>query len=118
MTASFNLNLLARFNRELGADFDLSRFRHVAVYDEALGRVEMHLESLTAQQVNIARERVSFDTFERIHTENSYKYTVDDFDAMAAGAGFDSAGVWTDPASYFAVGSIRKTGAVRSIHGQ
>jgi len=103
VTAAFNLNLLVRFNRELGADFDLNRFRHAALYDEALGRVEMYLESLIAQEVNIARECVSFDTFERIHTESSYKYSVAEFDAMAAKAGFDSVGVWTDPAAYFAV---------------
>jgi dimethylhistidine N-methyltransferase len=103
VTAAFNLNLLVRFNRELKADFDVKAFRHVAQYDKALGRVEMHLESLSAQEVNIAHERVSFDTFERTHTENSYKYSIDEFDAMAAGAGFDSVGAWTDPAAYFAV---------------
>jgi dimethylhistidine N-methyltransferase len=104
VTAAFNLNLLARFNRELGADFDLSAFRHVAQYDETLGRVEMHLESLSAQEVKIANERVSFDRLERIHTENSYKYNVSEFDAMAADVGFDSVGVWTDQSGYFAVG--------------
>ena len=104
VTAAFNLNLLARFNRELGADFDVRAFRHVARYDEALGRVEMHLESLSAQEVRIADARVPFERFERTHTESSYKYTRDEFDAMIAGAGFDAAGVWTDPAAYFAVG--------------
>jgi len=104
VTAAFNLNLLGRFNRELGADFDVRAFRHVARYDEALGRVEMHLESLCGQEVRIADERVPFDRFERTHTESSYKYTREEFDAMAAGAGFDSVGVWMDPAAYFAVG--------------
>jgi dimethylhistidine N-methyltransferase len=104
VTAAFNLNLLTRFNRELGADFDLSAFRHVARYDETLGRVEMHLESLSAHEVKIANECVSFDKLERIHTENSYKYNVNEFDAMAADVGFDSVGVWTDQADYFAVG--------------
>ena len=104
VTAAFNLNLLARFNRELGADFDLKAFHHVAQYDETLGRVEMHLESLSAQEVTIADERVSFDRFESIHTESSYKYSMDDFDAMAGGVGFDSVGVWTDRYGYFAVG--------------
>ncbi len=92
VTASFNLNLLARFNRELGADFDLDRFRHVAVYNEAHSRIEMHLESLAAQRVRIGNESVSFDPFERMHTESSYKYTVEGFDAMAAAAGFQPAG--------------------------
>jgi len=104
VTAAFNLNLLARFNRELGADFDVSAFRHAALYDESLGRVEMHLESLIAQEVRVASERIPFDTLERIHTESSYKYSVAEFDAMAAGAGFESVGVWTDPAAHFAVG--------------
>ena len=115
VTAAFNLNLLARFNRELGADFDLGAFRHVALYDEALGRVEMHLESLLAQEVNIAGERVSFDTFERIHTESSYKYSVAEFDAIAAEVGFDSAGVWTDPVGYFAVSLYTKRDLSRSL---
>jgi L-histidine N-alpha-methyltransferase len=104
VTAAFNLNILARFNRELGADFDLDTFRHVAFYDETRTRVEMHLESLIAQQVSIANERVSFNRFERIHTENSYKYSIEEFGAMAAGIGLKPAGVWTDPASWFAVG--------------
>jgi len=104
VTAVFNLNLLVRFNRELGADFDVSAFRHAALYDESLGRVEMHLESLIAQEITIAHEHVFFDKFERIHTESSYKYSVAEFDAMAAGVGFESVGVWTDPAAHFAVG--------------
>jgi uncharacterized SAM-dependent methyltransferase len=64
----------------------------------------MHLESLIAQEVNIGQERVSFDRFERIHTESSYKYSVDEFDAMAEGVDLESLGVWTDPANHFAVG--------------
>lgn len=104
VTAAFNLNLLARFNRELGADFNVSAFRHTALYNESLGRVEMHLESLIAQEVNIVHECVSFDTFERIHTESSYKYSVAEFDEMAEEVGFESLGAWTDPANHFAVG--------------
>jgi len=104
VTAAFNLNLLVRLNRELNADFDVKAFRHMAVYDEALGRVEMHLESLSAQEVKIADERVLFERFERMHTENSYKYTTEEFDALVAGAGFDSFGTWKDRAGYFAVG--------------
>ncbi len=111
VTASFNLNLLARFNRELGADFDLSRFRHVAVYNEAKSRIEMHLESIAAQRVRVGKESVAFDAFERMHTESSYKYTVEGFDAMAAASGFRRLEVWMDPASYFAVGLYVKDGA-------
>ena len=115
VTAAFNLNLLARFNRELGADFDVGAFRHIARYDEALSRVEMHLESLSAQEVKIANERIPFDRFEWTHTESSYKYSRDEFDAMAAGAGFDSVGVWMDPAAYFAVGLYARREFCRTV---
>jgi L-histidine Nalpha-methyltransferase len=117
VTAAFNLNLLARFNRELGADFDVRAFRHSALYDETLGRVEMHLESLSAQEVKIANERVSFDRFERIHTENAYKYSVSEFDGMAADVGLAPVGVWMDEDSYFAVGlyAFEAGGHVSSI---
>jgi L-histidine N-alpha-methyltransferase len=104
VTAAFNLNLLSRFNRELGADFDLKAFRHVALYDETLGRVEMHLESLSAQEVKIANERILFERSERIHTENSYKYSLNEFDGMAAGVGLARVGIWMDQDGYFAVG--------------
>jgi dimethylhistidine N-methyltransferase len=104
ITAAFNLNLLARFNRELKADFDLSAFRHVALYNEPLGRIELHLESATAQEVKICAESILFNKFERVHTENSYKYTIPEFNWMAARAGFEPIEIWTDPAAYFAVG--------------
>ena len=89
VTAAFNLNLLARINRELGGDFDLRRFRHYAFYNAALGRVEMHLVSLVSQTVNVGNYRFSFDAGESIHTENSYKYSIDGFRALAASAGFE-----------------------------
>jgi dimethylhistidine N-methyltransferase len=111
ITASFNLNLLARLNRELGADFDLGGFRHVARYNEAECRMEMHLESLAGQKVRIGTESVLFGPSEHMHTESSYKYTVEGFDALAARAGFRRLDVWTDPASYFAVGLYRKDAA-------
>ena len=110
VTASFNLNLLARLNRELSADFDLDRFRHVALYNKAEDRVEMHLESLARQRVRIAEESVFFDLSERLHTESSYKYTVDSFTALAAEAGLRLLDVWKDAASYFAVGLYAKDG--------
>ena len=111
ITAAFNLNLLARFNRELGADFDLNMFRHLTLYDENLGRIEMHLESLSDQEVRVASERVTFDRLERIHTENSYKYTLPQFEAMAAHVGLTPVGIWKDRKSYFAVGLYEGRGA-------
>jgi dimethylhistidine N-methyltransferase len=103
VTAQFNLNLLRRLNRELGADFDLSAWSHRAFYDADLGRVEMHLVSERAQRVTVAGARFDFRAGETIHTENSYKYTVDGFRVLASGAGFSPQACWTDPARYFAV---------------
>jgi dimethylhistidine N-methyltransferase len=103
VTAMFNLNLLGRINRELGGDFQLKRFRHKAFYDEAHGRIEMHLESLYQQVVHVAGQRFEFKPGETIHTEISCKYTVEEFRRLAAGARFHAEAVWTDPASLFAV---------------
>ena len=103
VTAAFNLNLLARINRELGGDFRLRRFRHYAFYNPALGRVEMHLVSLTAQTVNVGDYRFSFDAGESIHTENSYKYSIHGFRALARSAGFRGDKVWLDPKGLFAL---------------
>jgi dimethylhistidine N-methyltransferase len=103
VTAAFNLNLLARINRELGADFCVRDFRHVALYDEAEGRVEMHLESARDQTVRIEALglRLSFGAGERIHTENSYKYSLDELSALAADTGFEREHTWLDPAGRF-----------------
>jgi dimethylhistidine N-methyltransferase len=103
VTRDFNLNLLARINRELGADFDLSRFRHHAFYNEALGRIEMHLVSTCAQTVTIHGETFHFAEGETLHTENSYKYTVEEFQALAARAGLAADAVWTDEERLFSV---------------
>jgi L-histidine N-alpha-methyltransferase len=103
VTAAFNLNLLARINRELGADFDLRRFAHYAFYNASLGRIEMHLVSLAAQNVAIDRHRFRFDVGESVHTENSYKYSVEEFRAMALAAGFHAARVWQDARRFFAL---------------
>jgi dimethylhistidine N-methyltransferase len=103
VTAAFNLNLLARINRELGADFDLKRFAHYAFYNAAAGRIEMHLVSLHTQTVRIARHRFAFDAGESIHTENSYKYSTEGFRALAAQAGFHTRRTWTDAKSLFAL---------------
>ena len=103
VTAAFNLNVLARANRELGADFDLRRFRHVAVYDEGEGRVEMYLESTRGQTVSISALDISIDfrAGERIHTENSYKYSPAELSALAAAAGFALKRTWLDEAGRF-----------------
>lgn len=103
VTAAFNLNLLARINRELGADFDLRSWRHYAFYNAPLGRIEMHLVSLERQAVRIGRHRFGFGRGETIHTENSYKYSVEEFRALAARAGFTPRKAWIDRRGLFAL---------------
>jgi dimethylhistidine N-methyltransferase len=103
VTAAFNLNLLARINRELDGDFDLERFAHYAFYNAPLGRIEMHLVSLRSQFVRIGKHRFRFDAGESIHTENSYKYSAQDFRALAARAGFSGRKLWTDRRGLFAL---------------
>jgi dimethylhistidine N-methyltransferase len=103
ITAKFNLNLLARINRELGADFDLAAFRHQAFYNEPAGRIEMHLLSIKSQQVRVGGREIRIRAGETIHTENSYKYSVTGFQTLARGAGFDPVECWTDAARLFAV---------------
>jgi uncharacterized SAM-dependent methyltransferase len=103
VTAEFNLNLLRRINRELGGRFDLSRFRHRAVYNEEEGRVEMYLDSRCAQRVRIDRlgVEVEFAAGEAIHTENSYKYSLAEIEALAAAAGLRLEAQWLDGARRF-----------------
>lgn len=103
VTEAFNKNLLQRINQELGGDFDLSLFRHVARYNSKLGRIEMHLESCTDQLVHVDREPFWFAAGETIHTESSYKFTPDEFRAIAGDAGFDPVCMWTDTENLFAV---------------
>lgn len=103
VTAAFNRNLLVRINRELGADFDPHAFEHRAFYDEARGRIEMHLVARTAQAVWCGGERFRFAAGESIHTENSYKYTVAEFEALAVRGGWRPRQVWCDPARLFSV---------------
>jgi dimethylhistidine N-methyltransferase len=103
ITAKFNMNLLARFNDELDADFALDSFSHRALYNEDLGRVEMHLVSEKAQDVRIAGERVSFRQGETIHTESCYKYDVGGFASLASSAGLQVVTVWTDRRRLFSV---------------
>lgn len=103
VTAEFNLNLLRRINRELAADFDLDCFRHIAFYNAVAGRIEMHLESVRAQAVTVGGRTFAFAAGERIHTENSYKYSVVEFQQLAQEAGFRPQQVWIDPEQRFAV---------------
>lgn len=103
VTAAFNLNVLARINRELQADFSLRHFRHAALYDEREGRVEMHIESLRAQTVCVASLDlvVNFREGERLHTENSYKYDLAELSQLAAATGFDLTRTWLDAGERF-----------------
>lgn len=104
VTARFNKNLLARINRELGGHFDLQAFRHVALWNPEASRIEMHLESERAQEVSIDAlgMRVRFEPGERIHTENSYKYTAQMVEEILGGAGFHRERSWTDDRGLFA----------------
>ena len=103
VTAAFNLNLLQRINRELGGDFDLTLFRHIARYSKVHGRIEMHLESCTDQTVRIGDHAFDFEAGETIHTENSYKFSPYEFQALAQSAGFDHVQSWSDPEDLFGV---------------
>ncbi|MGO9005814.1 MAG: L-histidine N(alpha)-methyltransferase [Beijerinckiaceae bacterium] len=103
VTAAFNKNLLARANRELGADFDLNGFAHYALYNPVEQRVEMYLVSLQHQWVEMAGTTIGFANGEAIHTENSYKYTVEGFAKLASRAGFIPRCVWCDAANLFSI---------------
>ncbi len=103
VTAQFNLNLLARVNRELAADFDLECWRHRAIYNSDAGRIEMHLISDTDQFVHVDQHKFHFRRGEKIITEFSYKYSPEEFAALAAQAGFESVRTWTDDAHLFGV---------------
>jgi L-histidine N-alpha-methyltransferase len=107
VTARFNLNILRRMNRELGGEFDLASFRHRAFYNAVDHRIEMHLESLRAQTVRVAGRNFTFAPGETIHTENSYKYTVESFRALAESAGWRPVATWTDENGYFAVHALK-----------
>ncbi len=103
VTAQFNLNLLARANRELDADFDLKHWHHSAVYNSSEGRIEIYLVSNDDQAVHIQDRKFHFAAGERILTEYSYKYTPDSFAALAHSAGFDFQKLWTDDSRLFGV---------------
>jgi len=103
VTARFNKNLLERINRELGGTFDGATFAHVARWNDALSRIEMHLQSLTAQSVSIAGREFPFGRGETIHTENSHKYTIERFTEIAGEAGWKVQRRWQSPPPEFAL---------------
>lgn len=109
VTAAFNLNVLARLNRDLGTDFDLANFRHRACWNPSRSRIEMHLESLVPQSVTLPATAttpgatIEFAAHETIHTENSYKFTSAVVDALLASASFTTTRTWQDPDHLFAV---------------
>jgi dimethylhistidine N-methyltransferase len=103
VTAEFNLNLLAHINREIGANFDLTRWQHRAIYNSEAGRIEMYLISATDQTVRIQDRQFYFRAGEKILTEHSYKHTPEGFIALARQAGFDFLKLWTDDARLFGV---------------
>jgi dimethylhistidine N-methyltransferase len=109
VTAKFNLNLLTRINRELRGTFKLDCFEHHAFYNRERHRIEMHLGSLKRQKVKVAGECFDFRAGETIHTENSYKYSVESLGALARGVGWMPAGVWTDPDKYFSIQAFTLT---------
>jgi len=103
VTAAFNLNLLTRINRELGADFNLAAFAHRAIYNREQERVEMHLVSQARQQVKIGESEIAFSQGETILTECSYKYPLEHFAKLTSDAGFTLVRRWTDRQHYFSV---------------
>lgn len=103
VTAAFNFNLLTRINNELGGDFLMNYFAHQAFYNVFDGRIEMHLASTVKQTVRVGGAIFTFDEGETIHTECSYKYTVDEFAELARSAGFEQVSVWTDENRLFSV---------------
>ena len=107
VTANFNLNILKHINQELNTDFDLDNFSHKAIYNSDKNRVEMHLECSKKHSVNIGENVYDFESGETIHTENSYKYTIDEFHQLSAQAGFNPVKVWTDEAALFSIHYLR-----------
>jgi dimethylhistidine N-methyltransferase len=103
VTAAFNLNLLQRLRAELDAELDVDGFRHLAFYNAPLGRIEMHLVARGAQSIRVLGRRFHLVDGERIHTENSYKYSVEEFHALARRAGLAPLRVWTDSERLFSV---------------
>lgn len=103
ITAQFNLNLLKRMHDELGAEYEPNAFAHEAFYNEGMGRIEMHLVSTCNTRLVIDDKRFQFHLGDSIHTENSYKYSIEEFQQLADRAGFDVEKVWTDRKEYFSL---------------
>lgn len=103
VTAAFNLNLLARINRELAADFILESFQHKAIWNDAASQIEMHLESLVDQTVTIGTDQFRFATGETIHTENSRKFDLASLTGQMSNAGWRLQHAWQDEKRFFAV---------------
>lgn len=103
ISAAFALNLLTRINRELGADFNLNHFSYRAFYSATKGRIEMYIVSCKDQVVHLGDVEIQFQSGELLRTEYSYKYSIPQFQALAALAGFDAKQVWTDPNHLFSV---------------
>lgn len=103
ISAAFALNLLTRINRELDADFDLNQFKYSATYNQSAGRIEMYIVSLIAQTLSLDGIEIQFQSGERLRTEYSYKYSIPQFQALAALAGFRAQQVWTDPENLFSL---------------
>jgi dimethylhistidine N-methyltransferase len=110
-TAEFNLNLLTRMQRELGAQLDASQFAHQAYYNAARGRIEMHLVSRCRQAIRLGEESFRFEAGETIHTENSYKYTVQEFGRLARAAGWHLETTWSDGDGMFHVHYLSQSAA-------
>jgi dimethylhistidine N-methyltransferase len=110
VTAAFNLNLLERINRELNMDFQLDGFEHYAFYNPREGRVEMHLVSLRDQNVHLDNVTIPFARGETIWTESSYKFNLNEFQQLAASAGFKVEHIWTDERQWFSVQYLLNTG--------
>ena len=108
VTAAFNLNLLERIRRELDSDIEPDNFVHRAFFNPADSRIEMHLVSDRAQDVEIEGERFHFTAGESLHTENSYKYTAEGFRTLASRAGFCALALWTDPQALFSVHYLQR----------
>jgi dimethylhistidine N-methyltransferase len=106
VTARFNLNVLHRINRELGGDFDVGAFTHRAIYNRERHRIEMHLISRKALTARVLGKNFSFRAGESIHTESSYKYSLDRFTALARGSGWTPLESWTDAAGMFSVHAL------------
>lgn len=115
VTAAFNLNLLERIRRELDCDLEPARFHHLAFFNEALGRIEMHLQSHRPQQVRIEDRVIEFAEGETLRSEISCKYSVADFQALAASAGFAAEAVWTDPHQWFSLHYLRRQPPARLL---